>query len=75
MTYSWQDLAQSLQGSRIVQLNRRTRVTVDELGVAKKFGVSPASIPNYLAAESASSASNSTGRPDGNARRRQHFLQ
>jgi 5'-3' exonuclease len=43
------DLAQCVQGSRIVQLNRRTRVTVDEPGVVKKFGVSPASIPDYLA--------------------------
>jgi 5'-3' exonuclease len=32
------DLAQCVQGSRIVQLNRRTRVTVDEPGVGKKFG-------------------------------------
>ena len=31
------------------QLNRRTRVTWDEAGVVKKFGVSPASIPDYLA--------------------------
>lgn len=30
-------------------LNRRTRVTVDEPSVVKKFGVSPASIPDYLA--------------------------
>jgi len=43
------DLAQCVQGLRIVQLNRRTRVTVDEPGVVKKFGVSPASIPDYLA--------------------------
>jgi 5'-3' exonuclease len=43
------DLAQCVQGLRIVQLNRRTRVTVDETGVVKKFGVSPASIPDYLA--------------------------
>jgi 5'-3' exonuclease len=43
------DLAQCVQGTRIVQLNRRTRVTMDETGVIKKFGVSPASIPDYLA--------------------------
>lgn len=43
------DLAQCVQGLRIVQLNRRTRVTLDEPGVVKKFGVSPASIPDYLA--------------------------
>jgi 5'-3' exonuclease len=43
------DLAQCVQGTRIVQLNRRTEVTLDEAGVIKKFGVSPASIPDYLA--------------------------
>ena len=43
------DLAQCVLGSRIVQLNRRTGVTVDEPGVVKKFGVSPTSIPDYLA--------------------------
>jgi 5'-3' exonuclease len=43
------DLAQCVSGSRIVQLNRRTRVTLDEGGVVKKFGVSPVSIPDYLA--------------------------
>ena len=43
------DLAQCVQGGRIVQLNRRTRVVLDEAGVIKKFGVAPASIPDYLA--------------------------
>jgi 5'-3' exonuclease len=43
------DLAQCVRGTRIVQLNRRTRVTFDEAGVMKKFGVSPESIPDYLA--------------------------
>ena len=43
------DLAQCVRGTRIVQLNRRTRVTRDEPGVIKKFGVAPASIPDYLA--------------------------
>jgi 5'-3' exonuclease len=43
------DLAQCVNGTRIVQLNRRTRVTIDEAGVVKKFGVPPASIPDYLA--------------------------
>jgi 5'-3' exonuclease len=43
------DLAQSVRGTRIVQLNRRTRVTLDERGVIQKFGVSPESIPDYLA--------------------------
>ncbi len=43
------DLGQCVSGTRIVQLNRRTRVTIDEAGVIKKFGVPPASIPDYLA--------------------------
>jgi 5'-3' exonuclease len=43
------DLAQCVRGSRIVQLNRRTRVTFDEAGVITKFGVAPQSIPDYLA--------------------------
>lgn len=43
------DLAQCVRGTRIVQLNRRTRVTRDEAGVVQKFGVSPPSIPDYLA--------------------------
>ena len=38
------DLAQCVRGTRIIQLNRRTRVTLDEPGVVKKFGVSPQSI-------------------------------
>ena len=43
------DLAQCVRGTRVVQLNRRTRVTIDEAGVVTKFGVSPESIPDYLA--------------------------
>jgi 5'-3' exonuclease len=43
------DLAQCVRGTRIVQLNRRTRVLCDEAGVIQKFGVPPASIPDYLA--------------------------
>lgn len=43
------DLAQCVRGTRIVQLDRRTRVTRDEAGVIQKFGVSPTSIPDYLA--------------------------
>jgi 5'-3' exonuclease len=43
------DLAQCVRGTRVVQLNRRTRVTIDENGVIQKYGVSPASIPDYLA--------------------------
>jgi 5'-3' exonuclease len=43
------DLAQCVQGKRIVQLNRRRRVVLDESGVIGKFGVAPSSIPDYLA--------------------------
>jgi 5'-3' exonuclease len=43
------DLAQSVQGTRVVQLNRRTNVVRDEAGVVAAFGVKPASIPDYLA--------------------------
>jgi 5'-3' exonuclease len=43
------DLAQCVSGTRIVQLDRRTRVIRDEAAVIKKFGVTPASIPDYLA--------------------------
>src|SRR5882762_455684 len=43
------DLAQCVRGTRIVQLNRRTRETRDEAGVIQKFGVLPESIPDYLA--------------------------
>jgi 5'-3' exonuclease len=43
------DLAQCVRGSRVVQQNRRTRVTIDEAGVIRKFGVPPESIPDYLA--------------------------
>ena len=43
------DLAQCVQGSRVVQLIRRTGITLDETGVIAKFGVSPMSIPDYLA--------------------------
>ncbi|HYP13819.1 MAG TPA: 5'-3' exonuclease H3TH domain-containing protein [Bryobacteraceae bacterium] len=43
------DLAQCVNGTRVVQLNRRTRAVRDEAGVFAKFGVRPASIPDYLA--------------------------
>ena len=43
------DLAQSVAGTRIVQLNRRTNEVRDEAGVVAKFGVRPESIPDYLA--------------------------
>jgi len=43
------DLAQSVRGTRVVQMIRRTREMRDEAGVVKRFGVRPASIPDYLA--------------------------
>jgi 5'-3' exonuclease len=43
------DLAQCVRDPKVVQLNRRTGVIFDEAGVVAKFGVAPASIPDYLA--------------------------
>ncbi len=43
------DLAQSVRGTRVIQMDRRARTTRDEAGVVAKFGVPPASIPDYLA--------------------------
>ncbi len=43
------DLGQCVSGTRIVQLVRRTQVTLDEAAIVAKFGVSPKSIPDYLA--------------------------
>lgn len=43
------DLGQCVSGTRVVQLNRRTNVILDESGVEQKFGVLPESIPDYLA--------------------------
>jgi len=43
------DLAQCVRGTRVVQMHRRSRAMVDEAGVVAKFGVSPESIPDYLA--------------------------
>jgi 5'-3' exonuclease len=43
------DLAQSVRGTRVVQLNRRTKEFTDEDGIVAKFGVKPESIPDYLA--------------------------
>jgi 5'-3' exonuclease len=43
------DLSQSVEGTRVVQLDRRTNAIRDETGVEAKFGVKPASIPDYLA--------------------------
>ena len=43
------DLAQVVDGSRIVQFDRRKGTMRDADGVREKFGVGPASIPDYLA--------------------------
>jgi len=43
------DLAQSVRGTRIVQMIRRGNTIRDEAGVVAKFGVRPESIPDYLA--------------------------
>jgi len=43
------DLSQCVRGQRVVQLDRRKRELRDEKGVVARFGVGPASIPDYLA--------------------------
>lgn len=43
------DLSQSVRGTRVVQLDRRKNTERDEPAVIAKFGVAPASIPDYLA--------------------------
>jgi 5'-3' exonuclease len=43
------DLAQSVRGTRVVQLDRRQNVERDESLIVAKFGVPPSSIPDYLA--------------------------
>jgi 5'-3' exonuclease len=43
------DLTQCVIGDRIVTLNRRQQTIMNEDGVREKFGVSPESIPDYLA--------------------------
>jgi 5'-3' exonuclease len=43
------DLAQCVQGTRVVRLDRMRRLLLDEAGVNAKFGVPPASIPDWLA--------------------------
>ncbi len=42
-------LAQSVQGRRVVQVDRRTRKVRDAAGVREKFGVEPAQMPDWLA--------------------------
>jgi 5'-3' exonuclease len=43
------DLAQCVRGARVVCLDVLRRKTLDEAGVVEKFGVGPASIPDWLA--------------------------
>jgi 5'-3' exonuclease len=43
------DLCQCVRGARVVTLDRRRSIVLDEDGVREKFGVCPASIPDYLA--------------------------
>jgi 5'-3' exonuclease len=43
------DLAQCVRGSRVVCLDRRRSILLDEQGVVKKFGVPPESMPDWLA--------------------------
>jgi 5'-3' exonuclease len=43
------DLAQCVRGGRVVLVDRRKRLTLDEHAVAAKYGVPPASIPDWLA--------------------------
>ena len=42
------DLAQVVRTNRVVTLDRRKNIVMDEAGVLEKFGVLPASIPDYL---------------------------
>jgi 5'-3' exonuclease len=43
------DLGQCVRNRRVVQYDRRKQAIIDEDGVVAKFGVEPASIPDYLA--------------------------
>ena len=43
------DLAQCVRGERVVMRDRRRDRTIDEAGVVARWGVRPASIPDYLA--------------------------
>ena len=43
------DLAQCVQGRKVVRFDRMRRLLLDEAGVQEKFGVAPASIPDWLA--------------------------
>jgi 5'-3' exonuclease len=42
------DLGQVVQGKRVVQMDRRNNVIIDEDAVKEKFGIGPSSIADYL---------------------------
>jgi 5'-3' exonuclease len=43
------DLTQLVDGERVICWDRRREIILDEKGVIEKFGISPESIPDYLA--------------------------
>ena len=43
------DLGQCVRGEKVVLLDRRKNLVLDESAVVEKFGIGPASIPDYLA--------------------------
>jgi len=43
------DFAQCVQGTRVIMLDRMRNKLMDESGVREKFGIEPASIPDWLA--------------------------
>ncbi|HKJ39214.1 MAG TPA: hypothetical protein VJ972_10580, partial [Anaerolineales bacterium] len=43
------DLAQMVEGKRVICWDRRREIILDDKGVVEKFGVKPESIPDYLA--------------------------
>ena len=42
------DLGQVVQGKRVVQMDRRNNIIIDEDAVKEKFGIGPSSIADYL---------------------------
>ena len=61
------DLGQCVRGRRVVQVDRRNQVTIDDAGVLAKFGVLPESIPDYLGLVG-DSADGFPGLPQGGAK-------
>ena len=62
------DLAQMVRDDRVIALDRRRNLALNEAGVIEKFGVSPKSIPDYLALVG-DPADGIPGIPDGALRR------